>query len=109
LHKDVRAAAIPKSLVGNLLPQEEFDRQRVIFPVFEPGVQEDESQGTGKAISISQPYAVLIFPSFLYCMPNMVFIFFISVEMYRATRGMEVISTAASHQISHTNRIDPNR
>jgi hypothetical protein len=53
LHEDVRAAAIPKSLVGNFLPQEEFHRQRILFPVIEPRIQKDESQGTGKPVRTS--------------------------------------------------------
>jgi hypothetical protein len=50
LHEDVRAAAIPKSLVGNLLPQEELDREWTGFPGFELGIKKDESQGTSSPV-----------------------------------------------------------
>jgi hypothetical protein len=53
LHQDVRAAAIPKSLVGNLLPQEELERKSIGFPRFEPGIQEDQSQGTSSSVGYS--------------------------------------------------------
>jgi hypothetical protein len=44
LHEDVRAAAIPGSLVGHLLPQEKFDCKGIFFPGFKLGIEEDESQ-----------------------------------------------------------------
>jgi len=46
LHEDVRAAAIRKTLVGHLLPQEKFDRKGIYFPGLELGIEKDESQRT---------------------------------------------------------------
>jgi hypothetical protein len=56
LHEDVRAASIQKSLVGNLLPQEELDRKSIVIPGFKPGIKEDESQGTGSLEGNSGTY-----------------------------------------------------
>jgi hypothetical protein len=50
LHEDVRTAAISESLVGNHLPQKEPNRERIIFPGLESGIEEDESQGTGSPV-----------------------------------------------------------
>jgi hypothetical protein len=52
LHQDVRVAAIPKSLVGHFLPQEELDGKWAGYSCYQPRLQEDKSQGRGSSVGL---------------------------------------------------------